>query len=290
MWVFYSLFFAIWSSFTVLITKKLTQKSISPIVVMYASLLINTLMIFLLLFFLGGIPNVTKNFYIYMAISGFLDTIGFISFYYAISMSSISHIAPIGSFAPVFTTFIAIFALREIPTPMKFSGILLVVFGAYLLNIASVREGILEPFKKLFSNKGVLLYLFSTVVWGITPIFQKKAIFETHPQIPLYASIMGMVFGLIFLTPFALKKTIKSLRLIIANIKLFAINGVGVAFSQAAAYAAMALIFVGYATSIFRLSSLFTIILGGIFLKEQKIKEKLLGALVMVIGAILLAI
>ena len=94
----------------------------------------------------------------------------------------------------------------------------------------------------------------------------------------------------LFLTPFALKKTIKSLKSITANAKLFAINGVGVAFSQAAAYAAMALVFVGYATSIFRLSSLFTILLGWFFLKEKNIKEKLLGALVMVLGAILLVL
>jgi len=47
---------------------------------------------------------------------------------------------------------------------------------------------------------------------------------------------------------------------------------------------------VGYATSIFRLSTLFIIILGGVFLKEERILERLLGASVMVIGAILLAL
>jgi drug/metabolite transporter (DMT)-like permease len=290
MWIAYSLISAVFAAFNILIIKKLTQRNKSPLAVMYASLIINTSTMFLLLFFMGGVPVVTTNFYIYMGISGFLDTIAFVCFYYAINISSISHIAPISAFGPVFTTFLAIFALHEIPTPMKFVGILLVVIGAYLLNIASVREGIMEPFKRLFSNKGVLLYLLANVLWGITPIFQKKAIFETTPQIPLYASIMGMFFGIIFLTPFALGKTIKFIKEIKASFKLFAVAGVGVAISQAAAYQAMAMVFVGYATSIFRISSLFTIILGGIFLKEQKIKEKMLGASVMVLGAILLAV
>jgi drug/metabolite transporter (DMT)-like permease len=290
MWVFYSLFFAIWSSFQILITKKLTQKNLSSVVVMYASLVFNILAIFLLLFFVGGIPSVTTNFYLYMGISGFLDTIGFASFYYAISRSSISHISPIGAFGPVFTTLIAVFVLHEIPGPIKFLGILLVVIGAYLLNIASVKEGIMEPFKKLFSNKSVLLYLLSTFLWGITPIFQKKAIFETSPQIPLFASLMGFVFGFIFLTPLALKKTLQSMGKIKANLKLFIVGGIGTAFSQAAAFAAFALVFVGYATSVFRLSSLFTIFLGAILLKEKNIKEKLLGASVMVLGALLIAL
>lgn len=290
MWIFYSLVSAVFASFNIFIIKKLTQRNKSSLAVMYASLIINSSIMFSLLFFLGGIPKVTANFYIYMGVSGLLDTVAFICFYYAISISSISHIAPISSFGPVFTTFLAMFALHETPNPLKFVGILMIVIGAYLLNITSVREGIMEPFKKLFSHKGVLLYLLANFLWGITPIFQKKAIFETTPQIPLYASIMGMVFGIIFLTPFALKKTVRFIKEIKASLRLFAISGVGVAISQAAAYQAMAMVFVGYATSVFRLSSLFTIVLGCIFLKETDIKEKLLGASVMVLGTILLAL
>lgn len=224
-----------------------------------------------------------------MGIAGFLDTIAFASSYLAISKSSVSLISPITSFGPVFTTIIATFTLHEFPTPIKFLGILFVVFGAYLLNVADVKEGIMAPFKKLFSHRGVLLFLLASFLWSITPIFQKKAIFETTPQIPLFASIIGMVFGFVFLTPFAFKKTVKSLRNINRNSKWFVLNGAGAAFSQAAAYAAFALVFVGYATSIFRTSPLFIIILGGIFLKEERIKEKLLGASVMVVGAFLLA-
>jgi uncharacterized membrane protein len=289
MWVFYSLFFAVWGALQTFFTKNLTKK-ISPLALLYVFFLFNIPFAFILLFFLGGIPHVSVNFYLYIGIAGFLDAIAFICAYLAISKSAISLIAPISSFSPVFTTFIAIFALNEIPAPIKFGGILLVVAGAYLLNIADAREGILTPFKTLFSHKGVLLYLIAYFIWSITPIFQKKAIFETSPQVPLFAAIVGMVFCLIFLTPFAIKKAIKNFREVKSNLKWFVINGVGTAFSQAAAYAAFALVFVGYATSIFRLSALFIIIMGGVFLKEKRIKERLLGASVMLVGAILIAL
>jgi len=240
--------------------------------------------------FLGGIPKVTPNFYLYIGIAGFLDAVAFSCSFFAIKRSSISLIAPIASFSPVFTTFIAIFALNEVPAPVKFMGILLVVVGAYLLNVADIKQGILTPFETLFSNKGVLLFLLANFLWGITPIFQKKAILETTPQIPLFASVMGMFFVFLFLTPFALKKSIEYLNKVKSNMKWFLINGVGTAFSQAAAYAAFALVFVGYATSIFRLSTLFIIIMGGVFLKEKRIKERLLGASVMLAGAILITL
>lgn len=289
MWVFYSLFFAVWSAIQAFLTKKLTKK-INPLALLYAFFLFNIPITFILLLFLGGVPSVTQNFYLYIGIAGVLDAIAFVCSILAISRSSISLIAPIASFTPVFTTLIAIFALGEVPTPLKFIGVLLVVIGAYLLNIADIKRGILTPFKTLFSHKGVLLFLLANFLWSITPIFQKKAIFETTPQIPLFASVVGMCFVLIFLTPFAFKKAIKSLKAVKENIKWFAINGVGNAFAQAAAYAAFVLVFVGYATSIFRLSSLFIIILGGVFLKEERIKERLLGASVMILGAIFLAL
>lgn len=289
MWIFYSLFFAVWFALQTFLTKNLTKK-ISPLPLLYIFFLFNIPITFFLLLFLGGVPHVTGNFYLYIGIAGFLDAIAFVSSFIAISRSSISLISPISSFTPVFTTIIATFTLHEIPTPLKFAGILLIVIGAYLLNIADIRQGILIPFKTLFGNKGVLLFLFANFLWGITPIFQKKAIFETSPQIPLFASVIGMCFVFLFLTPFAFKKTILSLKEARKNIKWFMINGVGTAFSQAAAYAAFALVFVGYAVSIFRLSTLFIIILGGVFLKEKRIKERFLGASVMLLGAILLAV
>jgi len=289
MWVWYSLFVAVWVTIQTFLIKNLTKK-ISPLPLLYATFIFSIPFTFILLLFLGGVPKVTDNFYLYMGIAGFLDAIALVSFYLGISRSSISLVAPIASFSPVFTTLIAIFALGEIPTPLKFFGILLVVCGAYLLNVMDAKEGIMTPFKTLFSHKGAMLFLLANFIWAITPIFQKKAIFETDPQIPLFASVIGMCFVFVFLSPFALKKALASFWEVKANIKWFVFTGIGSAFAQAAAYAAFALVFVGYATSIFRLSTLFIIVLGGVFLKEERIKERLLGASVMVIGAILLAL
>ncbi|OGH15133.1 MAG: hypothetical protein A2860_00050 [Candidatus Levybacteria bacterium RIFCSPHIGHO2_01_FULL_37_33] len=210
MWFYYSLFFAIWGALQTFFTKSLTKK-ISPLPLLYIFFLFNIPITFILLLFLGGVPHATANFYLYIGIAAILDTIAFVSSYVAISQSSISLISPISSFSPVFTTLIAIFVLNEVPTPLKFAGILLVVVGAYLLNVADVKQGALTPFKTLFSHKGVLLFLLANFLWSITPIFQKKAIFETSPSVPLFASVIGMCFVFLFLTPFAFKKAIKPL-------------------------------------------------------------------------------
>lgn len=310
MWVWYSLSFALLSSLGTFIIKKLIKK-IDYLPLLYAFLIFNIPLTFFLVLFVGGIPKTTPNFYIYMGISGFLDTIAFVLAFLAISKSPISILAPISSFSPVFTTLIAGFTLHEIPTPLKFTGILIVVLGSYFLNISDIKKGITAPIKSLFAStsstffsrsagsykgfekvldKGVLLFLAASLIWSVTPIFQKKAIFETTPQIPLFASVIGMCFGFVFLTPFVFKKVLPFVKEIKANIKWFAVNGIMTSVGQALAYAAFSLTYLGYATSVFRISIIFTIILGAIFFKEKRIKERLFGAIVMLIGVMLLAV
>jgi uncharacterized membrane protein len=289
MWFLYSLFFAIWSSVAMFLIKDLTKK-ISPLPLLYATFIFSIPCTFILLLFVGGIPKVTLNFYLYMGISAILDSVAFVCFIRAISKSQISIIAPMWSFAPVLTQFIAAVTLNEVPPFIKSIGILFVGFGAYLLNVADIKQGVMTPFKSLFSNKGVVLSLFSTLIWAVTPIFQKKAIFETSPQVPLFASFFGIVLVFLFLTPFALKKAIKCEKEIRANARWLVVNGIGGAFAQAAAFAAFSLVFVGYATAVFRLSTLFIIVIGGVFLKEERIKERLLGGGVMLFGTVLIAL
>lgn len=289
MWLWYSLSFAFLSSFGTFIIKKLTRK-IDYLPLLYVFLIFNIPLTFFLVLFLGGIPRVTPLFYLFMGISGFLDTIAFVLALRAISKSDISILAPIAVFSPVFTTIIAAFTIGEVPDMRKLIGILIIVLGAYLLNVSSIKNGIGAPFKSLFESQGVLFFLIANLIWSVTPIFQKKAIFETTPQIPLFASVIGMCFGFVFLTPFALKKVLGFVKEIKQNIKWFAVNGVMTSVSQALAYAAFSLTFLGYATSVFRISIIFTIILGAIFFKETRIKERMFGAIVMLLGAILIAV
>ena len=289
MWFFYSLSFALLSSFGIFIIKKLSKK-IDYLPLLYIFLIFNIPLTFVLVLFIGGIPNTTSDFYIYMGLSALLDTIAFVLAFLAISRSDISLLSPIAAFSPVFTTIIAAFTLGEVPDEKKLFGILIVILGVYLLSVSQIKKGILVPFKGIFTNKSVLFFLVSNLIWAITPILQKKAIFETNPQIPLFASLIGMCFGFVFLTPFAARRALGFAREVKSNMKWFLANGIGTAFGQAAAFTAFSLAYLGYVTSVFKLSILFTIILGGVFLKEKNIKERLLGAAVMVIGTILLAL
>lgn len=289
MWFFYSLFFAIWSATYTLLVKKWT-KEIEPLPLLLILFIFAVPSIFILLILTKGIPHATTNFYVFMFIAAIIDAVAFIFQFNAIRRAPISLIAPIASFTPLFTTIIAIFTLGEIPTLFKSFGIILIVFGAYLLNVEDIKRGMMAPLKNLLRNRAVQFVLFSTFLWSITPVFQKKAIFETTPQTPLYASLIDMCFVGLLLLPFAIKKALSYKKKISGNFKWFIFFGIGTAFSQLAAYTAFSLTNLGYVTTVMRMSSLFAIILGGIFLKEQNIREKFIAAAIMLAGVFILVI
>jgi drug/metabolite transporter (DMT)-like permease len=224
-----------------------------------------------------------------MFCSSLLDTIAFIASSWAIKHSDISLLSPLSSSTPIFATFFGALFLHEIPTATKLLGILTIVCGMYLLHIADVRGGIFKPFQKLLSDKGVRLYFIAAVLWGITPIFQKQAIFQTHPIKPLFASFFGFFLVTLYLSFYTIPKVKSEGSFVAKQTWLFILYGLLSTLAQLAAYTVFAMTQVGYATAVFSLSSLFSILFGAMFLKERRIKERLLGASVMLVGITLLA-
>lgn len=289
-WFWFALIFAIWSSLSLPIVKKVT-KTVNPVVFLFLSNLFIIPVMFVAILIMGGFPNITPLFLLFIAIAGVLDAVAFAASFWAIKLSPISLISPISAFNPVFVMVFALIGLSEVPTPQKLIGVCIVVIGAYILNISDTKVGFIAPFKKLFSDRGVQLFLLTNFLWGITPIFQKQAIMQTSPTMPLAASFMGIVFATLFVCPFIL---LRHSRAVIPSIKpnlgwlvLMAPFSV---LAQFAAYQAFALTNVGYATAAFKLSILFTILLGGFVFKEDRLWERLLGAFVMVLGTLLIVL
>lgn len=289
MWFYLSLFFAFWAAINFAILKKILS-SLDSFTVLFLSLLFTLPFSFAIVYLTSGMPNTNFNFFQSIIIAGVLDVVAFMATVWALKSSPISEISPLSSITPIFTTILAIFILKEVPTPTKALGIIIIVIGTYLLNISQIKNGILAPVKKLFQSKGVQLYFFANLLWSITPVLQKNAILNTFPKTPMFASLIDLSVILIILLPFAVKR----IRVQKINIKkylwIFILLGIFNALSQYAAYTAFSLAYVGYVNAIFKSSTVFIVLLGFVFFKEKNIKEKLLGAIIMLIGAIIVAI
>lgn len=265
-------------------------KHIHPIVVLFLNQLTSIFFMGMAIWLFGGFPHVTTKFFFFVFCSSILDCVAFICSYWAVRHTQISLLSPLSSLTPVFATIFGAIFLREFPTPLRILGILVIVLGVYMLNIAQLKDGVFKPFQKLFSEPGVRLYFVQVVIFGITPIFQKQAIFQTSPVTPILVSFASNTLVTAYLFFYILNKVKMHTSYIQKNSWLFLIVGIINTCSQFAAYYVFSTTHVGYATAVFSLSSLFTIVLGGILFKEQHIKERLLGAGIMIIGAVLLAV
>lgn len=287
MWFWYSLFFAIATSISISFSKKIL-KSVSPVLMAGTGILSVPFMAFILFKTTSKIPEVDNLFWLGVASSAFLNIFAGIFSLTAIKHAPISLIMPMSAFNPVFTTLFAIITLGEIPTPTKLLGIVVIVIGTYLLNISDIKHSLWRPFISLFANKYVLMFLTANILWAITPLFEKTAINHTWPQSPILVAGVGSFLLTLFLIPVISKSVQNPFRQIKQNLHWFLFFAPLSAVASWAAFTAYSLTNLGYVTSVIKLSTLFTIVWGAVFFKEEKIKERLLGASVMVLGTIII--
>lgn len=246
---------------------------------------------FLLFYMINqGIPQVGTSFYFVIFLAAILDAVAFITLAKAVAKTPLSLVAPVFALAPLLSTIFAFLALGERPAQGKLLAIILIVFGGYVIHINDIQKGIARPILDFFKEGGVRLAFFVTILWSITPVLQKSAILSSNPHSPPYTWFVESIFLMLFLFPFIIRH--KEIRKILrsGDILWFFLLGIFGTLGQIAGFTSMSLVNIGYFVSVTNLSILFSVILGVFILKEKHSKERLLGALIMVVGTILLAL
>ncbi len=293
MWFWFALLFAITSSLGMIISKRI-MRAMDEYWCLWISGLFTLPFLFLIVIYFYHIPHVDRIFFFAVGTSIILDIMAAVFAYRAIKISEVSLVAPLSAFNPVFTAIISFVFLRELVSLKELAGIVVICIGAYLLGISKTQKSLLSPIKTLLTNKAVQLSLMAYFIWAITPIFQKIAIFHTNPPTPPFVSFSGMVGTAFFFGILATKFSHSSFNGIKSSIKkflpLFLLLGVLAGIGQTAAFVTFSLTKLGLATAIFKLSMIFSVVLGWIFFKEKNIKDRLIGSIVMLMGVFLLVL
>ncbi len=215
----------------------------------------------------------------------------------ALALADASLVSPLLTFNPAFTLLIAIVTLGEIPGIRESLGVAIILVGAYLLEVEEVRTGLLAPLQVLLRTPGVLLAVLASALWGTTTVLEKLAIDHMTPPSGPFVALLGTGLLVVLLTPSTWLRRKRdepqagtsSWRGLRAHPRAFisavVLSGIAPLFG----FTAIALGLVGYATALFKLSSLLTILWARLFLEEGQLRSRLLGALVMVVGGVLVA-
>ncbi len=221
----------------------------------------------------NGIPLIGDNFLPSLAVTALINVIAAILYLRAFKSTDLSLAMPMLSFTPVFLLLTSFVLLGEFPTSAGVAGIFLVVSGSYILNFRR-NMPILDPFRKLMTNNGVMSMLSVAFLFSISVNFDKMLVLNSDIYFgsAIHLLILGISFFLI-----SEKKPVPLSR--------FALPAIASAFSTIFMNLALISTIVPYAVSIKRMSILFAVIIGGVYLKEKDFMSRVIGSAIMVLGA-----
>lgn len=247
----------------------------------FTSLFLSPLLLFI------DTPQVGNKFWLALLVSGFLNGIAYILYLRAIKISDLSIVAPITTFSPLFLLITSPLIVGEFPQLLGIIGVLLIVLGSYLLNLKQKQQGYLAPFRAIITDHGSRLSLLVAFIWSISANFDQVGVQNSSP---IFWAISVFFTISIILLPIVLYKSHHNLYKLKTGGWKLVIYGMINSLAMGCQMMAINLIFVAYVISVKRTSVLFTVVLGKIILKEKNIKERLLGAAIMVSGVLLITI
>ncbi|MDO8538472.1 MAG: DMT family transporter [archaeon] len=230
-----------------------------------------------------GFPQIKEGFWFALLATGGLNIIAVFLNYKALQISDLSLTIPMIAFSPVFSIFISFILLNELPTLMGIVGIIFTVLGIYAINFFN-GKGFLEPFKQIYKNKGAMMMLGVAFVYSITANFDKIVIQTTDV-------FLGPALTFLFLSIFFFALSMKNktkIQVFQKNLLPFLLIGFVGFIGGLAISIALTMQIVPYVLSVKRTSILFGVIYGGILFKETQAKNRLIGAIITVIGLVLI--
>ena len=220
-----------------------------------------------------------------------------------------SLISPLLAITPAIIIIIAPITIGQTASWIGVVGIMLIVVGAYLLNLFKIKDGLTAPIKELWKDHGARFMILTATLYAFTSIIDSIGVdaAKASGNNFFFAAILWTIFinlaSVLVLSPFALyfvvklrnnrnykdlpavlefigKKSAKKMSL------LGFFNGAGEVFQMIA----MSFMPVAYINAIKRFSMVLGVLVGGKLFKEERWKERLLGSVVMMVGVVAVVI
>ena len=227
-----------------------------------------------------------RTFWFCIAIGLPMEALAFYCYMKAIKVSPLSLTVPFLAFTPGFIILTGWIILGEEISHGGFWGIILIIVGAYFLNLSKTRYGLLAPLKAIFREPGSRLMLLVSFIYAFTSTIGKLAIIHSNPYFfgITYNMALAMLMTL-FLPAAANAEPVKNL---VRRPIIGLILGATVVTTIFSHMLAISMTNVAYMISLKRTSLLFGVLYGALWFKEEKIAERLTGAIIMISGVFLI--
>lgn len=215
-----------------------------------------------------------------------LNVVANLLFLEAVRLSPLSVTIPFLSLSPVFTALLGMSLLGEVPSPRQFAGILLVVVGAFRINLPGGARGSLQAMRAFRGEVGSVMMTGVALLWSLAAPLDKIAM--SHASPPFHGLILNVGLSVALLALLAGQRRLAELRPPPGTGALLTGTVVASGVALALLLVAFTVVWVGVAESLRRaLGSAFALALGHYVFGEEITTNKKLGVLLMMIGVAL---
>lgn len=205
----------------------------------------------------------------------------------ALACSPMSLSLPMISFTPAFLLLTSPVLTGEMPGIYGTIGVLILVAGAYVVNLQRKSRNIFEPLRAMVREEGPRYMLVVAFIWSITGNLDRIALRYVSPNWWLLLLISSIAIFL--MVPAWIHRRNHAPVDYRTLLKIgFFVGGFN-ALSMIFYMQAIQLALVAYVVSVKRLSILFGILWGHIFFRETSIRQRFAGASLMLAGFVVIS-
>jgi drug/metabolite transporter (DMT)-like permease len=264
--------------------KQLTAKGNHPLLVNFLTYFFLSL---LCLFVVMDVDwqSLPQEFWIYSILGGIVGALGNGFLVKALQGGDLSVLGPINSYKSVVSIIVGIFLLGEIPNVWGLLGIALIIYGSYF-----VLDTTEDRFSwSLLKRKEIQFRIWAMILTAIEAVFVKKVILASSAVLSFVTWCwFGALFSfiLLFINKVNAVKDVKKINFKDWSKYLYLLICIGT--MQLTTNYAFENMPVGYALSLFQLSTIVSVVLGHRIFKETEIKKKLIGSAIMIVGSVII--
>jgi drug/metabolite transporter (DMT)-like permease len=226
-----------------------------------------------------------RQFWFYSVLVGIAGAVGNGFLVKALQKGDLSVLGPINSYKSVVGIVVGIFLLHEIPNVWGILGIGLIVYGSYF-----VLDTTEERFSwTLLKRPEIQFRIWAMILTASEAVFIKKVILSSSATLAFVSWCwFGAVFSLGLLLVYKVNLRTEIKRVTHSNVGKYMLLVACVGTMQYTTNYTFDHMPVGYALSLFQLSTIVSVLLGHRIFKEMGIRKKLIGSAIMIVGSIVI--
>ena len=267
--------------------KQLAQRSAEPLVTIVAT---HGLLTVLALAVLARMPLAALglDFWANILIAVVLAVAGYVFLWYALKSTDLSVLGPINAYKAVLGLLLAVVLIGEVPNLFGLVGVALIVAGSYFVIDRVPGQGHRSAFRQFTREPGVQLRFSALICSAAESVFLKRALLLSSP-ITTFLVWTVLCFAIAATAAVLLRRdVVTEVRRLRSDWRTVLWLAATTALMQLTTLLTFGTLQVGYSLALFQLSTLVTVYLGHRYFQERNIRRRLLGSLVMVIGAMLI--